>query len=225
MGGRQWCMAQSGGRGMGAISNWWQSALGGVFLAGGIKTCMRSYFWRKSLRIRVAWLSLSHCLQNHPRPIQERFILYVIAPPPCTEQWFYEWISEGRRVGATERLDIDGEVRRRDRQWRYKEWLIKNKQSTDKKHTETWKKRVKAMKGRRMERNRQSNSLRGSLVRIDTWPLLLLSSIPSLFSTLSRSRSLSPPSTWARVQRWYRHEARRWWGWGGGSFITLSLNL
>lgn len=68
-------------------------------------------------------------------------------------------------------------------------------------------------------------SLRGSLVRVDTWPLLLLSSIPSLFSTLSRSRSLSPPSTWARVQRWYRHEARRWWGWGGGSFITLSLNL
>lgn len=65
----------------------------------------------------------------------------------------------------------------------------------------------------------------GSLVRVDTWPLLLLSSIPSLFSTLSRSRSLSPPSTWARVQRRYRHEARRWWGWGGGSFITLSLNL
>lgn len=49
-------MAQSGGRGIGAICNWRQSAPDGIFLAGGIKTCMRRYFWRKPLRIRVAWL-------------------------------------------------------------------------------------------------------------------------------------------------------------------------
>lgn len=111
--GGQWCMAQSGGRGIGAICNWRQSAPDGIFLAGGIKTCMRRYFWRKPLRIRVAWLpprSLSlapsslalFLLQNRPRPIQERFILYVIAPPPCAEESFYEWNSEGRRVGGTE---------------------------------------------------------------------------------------------------------------------------
>lgn len=74
MGGRQWCMAQSGGRGIGVISNWWQSALGGVFLAGGIKTCMNRYFWRKPLRIRVAWLSPSHCLLS--------FIAELSSPNP-----------------------------------------------------------------------------------------------------------------------------------------------
>lgn len=103
------------------------------------------------------------------------------------------------------------------------DWL-KNKEHTD------YRKMKEKSEGRKENRKKQTAdlSLRGrndSLVRVDTWPLLLLSSIPSLFSTPSRSRSLSPPSTWARVQRRYRHEARRWWGWGGGSFITLSLNL
>lgn len=120
-----------------------------------------------------------------------------------------------------------------DRQWRWKDCLIK-KSFKKKKKRSTQIKSYRNMKEKSEERKENVKkqtadlSLRGrggSLVRVDTWPLLLLSSIPSLFSTLSRSRSLSPPSTWAWVQRQYRHEARRWWGWGGGSFITLSLNL